>query len=381
LSKFYTYIVLLLAFVLPSRGTDIPHIVNYQGKLTDSTGVAINDTVTIIFRVYDADSAGTVLWMEAHPLVPVFNGLFDTRLVETIPMLLAFDEPYFLELEVNSEVFSPRIPFSTVPYSFRAVFADSCAYADSTGTVFWGNIVGIPDEIMMEGEDVALLNIDTLNAYAETTHTHALADLSDVDTSGILTGNVLKWNGSTWIPAIDDTGSIGSTAVHESLFIWNQDTIAQPADMRITGTAIAETLDVTDIRGQGSMYSDVPAIYNISMVGINVSLATLTYGAGGSGSAISLSFDGVFDDQNGLNGANFAVEIVRNPGMSETIVAETEVFIFDEDFYKMEPVTLKGMDTPPTGSHDYEVRARALTEPYTAGRCLRGRFMLSEIKE
>ena len=48
--------------------------------------------------------------------------------------------------------------------------------------------------------------LDGLNAsdYASATHTHAIDDLSDVDTSTVAptTNDFLKWGGSNWVPAV-----------------------------------------------------------------------------------------------------------------------------------------------------------------------------------
>ncbi|HDG68164.1 MAG TPA: hypothetical protein ENG11_03350, partial [candidate division Zixibacteria bacterium] len=42
----------------------VPRIMNYQAKLTDSDGAVINDTCTIIFRIYDAATGGNLLWCD-----------------------------------------------------------------------------------------------------------------------------------------------------------------------------------------------------------------------------------------------------------------------------------------------------------------------------
>lgn len=40
---------------------------------------------------------------------------------------------------------------------------------------------------------------------------HALGDHTDVDTTGEIAGRVLKFNGSAWVPAVDNTGGGGGT--------------------------------------------------------------------------------------------------------------------------------------------------------------------------
>lgn len=46
-----------------------------------------------------------------------------------------------------------------------------------------------------------------LNGYSLTSHTHALDDLSDVNTTGVQNGMVLKYSGGTWISGFDLSGS------------------------------------------------------------------------------------------------------------------------------------------------------------------------------
>ncbi|RLB75075.1 MAG: hypothetical protein DRH24_20205 [Deltaproteobacteria bacterium] len=162
-------LLLLPTFVFASP----PKVLNFQSKLTDSAGVGINDTLDITFRLYNVTTGGTPLWTETHTSVPVVKGLFDVILgtVTPFPDSVNFSEQYYLEIEVDSETLSPRIPLKSSPYAIRALIADSVA---SSG-IDW----------------------DTLGAYSDTTHNHNLSDLADVDTAGIADGYVLIYNSST----------------------------------------------------------------------------------------------------------------------------------------------------------------------------------------
>lgn len=83
----------LVLFVL-SLSAQVPRTVNYQGKLTNTGGVAISGPVGITFNIYDAETGGTMLWSEAHASVTVTNGLFDVILGESSAMDMDFDEQY-----------------------------------------------------------------------------------------------------------------------------------------------------------------------------------------------------------------------------------------------------------------------------------------------
>ena len=44
----------------------IPWVINYQGRLTDSSGNAVSGTVTVKVRLYDAETGGNKKWDETH---------------------------------------------------------------------------------------------------------------------------------------------------------------------------------------------------------------------------------------------------------------------------------------------------------------------------
>jgi hypothetical protein len=109
----------------------IPRGINYQGKLTDITGVALDGTHHIVFRIYDVETGGTHLFSETHTSVVINRGMFDVIIgsLTPIPHTLDFSERYYLELVVDGEVLAPRQTFSSVPYAFRAQKADTALVA------------------------------------------------------------------------------------------------------------------------------------------------------------------------------------------------------------------------------------------------------------
>jgi hypothetical protein len=263
---------------------------------------------------------------------------------------------------------------------------------------------------------------------------NSLFDLGDVDTTGGFAGKYLMWNGANWvITGVDSSGwaahvvwdsllsipseieslangNLGfdtlftrSKSPEDTMLVYSQlmvhgeliadsiqavgevieldDSIAVHGSATIDGNiTVTGDLDVAGIVGQGKKYSIVSGIADIAPVGSDVSLTSLTYGANGPGSTIFLSFDGVFDDINGYNGASIIVELVRNPGGSEVIISQTELFVYNDDYFAKKPISINGIDEPPAGTHTYEIRARSVTQPFDGGRCLYGHLILSEIK-
>jgi hypothetical protein len=106
----------------------VPRQFEYQGKLTDDSGVGINGRKAMIFKIYNVETGGMALWSEVHTgtdSVTVRKGLFHVILGEITPLVVAFDEQYWLQIEVNETVLSPRVKIVPSFYAFRAAVADS----------------------------------------------------------------------------------------------------------------------------------------------------------------------------------------------------------------------------------------------------------------
>ncbi|MBN2004128.1 MAG: hypothetical protein JXA21_12300, partial [Anaerolineae bacterium] len=98
--------------------------INYQGRLADSAGNPINDTVAMQFAMYDAVTDGSALWgPESHPTVPVSDGLFSVGLGSQtaggIPTSVLSGDVW-LEITVDGETLSPREQLRAVPYAMQA---------------------------------------------------------------------------------------------------------------------------------------------------------------------------------------------------------------------------------------------------------------------
>lgn len=108
-----------LRYPLNASYASVPHLLNYQGRLTDSAGAPLNGSYQITFRIYDAESGGNLLWEEAQSVV-ISQGVFAVLLGSVVNLNLAFDIPYFLEIKVGSEVMSPRQRITSSGYAINA---------------------------------------------------------------------------------------------------------------------------------------------------------------------------------------------------------------------------------------------------------------------
>ncbi|HIE31661.1 MAG TPA: hypothetical protein EYP67_04665, partial [Methanosarcinales archaeon] len=93
--------------------------INYQGRLTDSSGSPLSGTYVITFRLYDVSTGGTALAMDTHD-VDVADGLFNTG--------IDFGTSYFdgrelwlgVTIGTDSEM-TPRQELRPVPYAMSLV--------------------------------------------------------------------------------------------------------------------------------------------------------------------------------------------------------------------------------------------------------------------
>jgi subtilisin-like proprotein convertase family protein len=113
---------LLLLFALNVSG-DVPQLINYQAKITDSGGNPVNGTYSVAFKIYGVASGGTALWTETHPSISITNGNLYVLLgsVTTIPLDL-FDSPdRWLGVKIGTDPeMTPRKQIASGAYSFVA---------------------------------------------------------------------------------------------------------------------------------------------------------------------------------------------------------------------------------------------------------------------
>jgi hypothetical protein len=132
-------VVFMLVFSGHSAFAAIPHLINYQGMLTDNSGNPLSGNFNMTFKIYDQSSGGNKKWEETQNSVTVTNGLFNVILGTVTPIdTLSFNQDYWLDITVGTEQMPSRLKFTSVGYAYRARMtqkADTASYALS-GT--WG---------------------------------------------------------------------------------------------------------------------------------------------------------------------------------------------------------------------------------------------------
>ena len=128
------------------------NIVNYQGRLLNTTGVPVSDaTASISFAFYTATSGGTCLWSNSSAscasvtarTVTLTDGLFTENLGDTAaatPYAAIGDAVFFdnvavyLEVIVNTETLTPRKRLLAAPYAINASAIDGFSSTQAGGT-------------------------------------------------------------------------------------------------------------------------------------------------------------------------------------------------------------------------------------------------------
>ncbi len=129
-------LAVLAALVLVSGvSAQTPYTVNYQGRLTDGSGLPVADGPhTVTFRIYDLPVAGTLLWTEPDLVVTTAKGLFTATLGSPTSFpagssafywlgpdfIFATNDELWLETEFAGTTLVPRHKLQSVPYAISA---------------------------------------------------------------------------------------------------------------------------------------------------------------------------------------------------------------------------------------------------------------------
>ena len=119
--------LLLLAFCFLASASGLLHAgaplkINFQGRLEES-GQPAEGAKNFVFKIYDALSAGTLVWTSQAQSVPVTNGVFSVLLETGTPVNLstaAFAGARYVEITVDGVPLSPRQEMASAPYALLA---------------------------------------------------------------------------------------------------------------------------------------------------------------------------------------------------------------------------------------------------------------------
>jgi len=137
--------------------SQIPAKLNYQVMLTDDVDQPLADqSVAMVFTIYDAESGGTALWTETQSPTTNSIGVVSVILGSATPIGFDFDQPMWLEVEVNSETLSPRRAFTASPYAGHAAGSDDSERLggiDASDYALLADLVGTGDGHSLDADD------------------------------------------------------------------------------------------------------------------------------------------------------------------------------------------------------------------------------------
>lgn len=114
--------LILSASLLPA---DVPHLINYQGLLTDINGNVVSGSKSISIAVFDAPTAGTQLYSESIGSVPVQNGVYSFQFGSgpEFATALSTGTQHWLEVTIDTIAQTPRERLVSVPFALKAATA------------------------------------------------------------------------------------------------------------------------------------------------------------------------------------------------------------------------------------------------------------------
>jgi hypothetical protein len=136
-----------------------PFTMNYQGYLTDNSGVPVDGLYDFEARLYDASAGGAQEWgPETHNDVPVKSGLFNLVLGSTSALNPNdFDEALFLQLTVAGTTL-PRQPLRTTAYAFGLVPGAQVEGSPTAGTNYALYVNNTAGDVGINSLDFVLAN-------------------------------------------------------------------------------------------------------------------------------------------------------------------------------------------------------------------------------
>lgn len=113
----------LLLVLFSYSSAQVPQMINYQGKLTTPSGAPVNDTVQMVFTIYEAPPGGSALWTETQSAVIIEKGVFNVLLgsANPIPDSVFDGSIRYLGVAIGGDPeITPRKPMVSVAYAYRA---------------------------------------------------------------------------------------------------------------------------------------------------------------------------------------------------------------------------------------------------------------------
>jgi len=172
--------------------TQVPSLINYQGRLTDGSGNAVTGNRTMAVSVYDAASDGNLTYSESLGTVSVANGTYSFQFGASgngIVSVLSGQD--FLALTVNGTEESTRTRLLAVPYALKAKESADTQALNTQVTSLNGTVAGLSAL-----QTTLVGNVTTLQAQTQSVSESLSGILAEYKVLG-LSGNLTFGNSTT----------------------------------------------------------------------------------------------------------------------------------------------------------------------------------------
>jgi len=109
--------------------TAVPRLVKFSGTLTDGGGKTLSGVVGVTFALYEEQEGGAPVWMETQNVQADGSGAYTALLGATkndgIPAEVFGTGQRWLGVQAQGEAERPRVLMTSVPYSLKAVDAET----------------------------------------------------------------------------------------------------------------------------------------------------------------------------------------------------------------------------------------------------------------
>lgn len=195
------FVIICSAFTALAQ---IPQIINYQGRLTDSGGNPVaNGPYLANFKLYGSETGSDLLWSSGFQTITTTDGLFSYPLGSnaTLPVDIfgPGSEPFLgITISTDPEIF-PRTKITSTAFAWHSNSADTADFARdiADNSIHSGHI----QDHSIIGNDIGYEEITGDNIDNGTIL------FEDIGTNGATEGDVMKMNEGGWIAAPDISGS------------------------------------------------------------------------------------------------------------------------------------------------------------------------------
>ncbi len=226
--------VFILLLIFSNSIAQAPHGIQYQAIIRNNFGDILNNSpVTVRFSIHEGTASGLNVYEETHSLTTNEFGLINATIGQgsvvsgNFSTINWLSDSYFLQMEMNDGSGFTNLgvtQFVSVPYALASnksreatdMQIDDLTDVNSTG-IANGQVLKWDGTNWVPGDDVGVGGGDNWGSQVVQIDSSLIGDGTSANLLGVTSinaypGNVLKWNGTRWAPANDQVAGNGGVA-------------------------------------------------------------------------------------------------------------------------------------------------------------------------